>query len=248
MTSHTHDRIGRCEPALRAPIWRRLVVSTIKNILAVAACSGALIPLHAQDSRDLWKSTAAQLEASHRWIAADVAIVSDVAKGSEVKHVAASMQLRGWDQGKPVYALVKSDPVDSKQSLNKDFSFLDKFASLSDALSKGVPPKRIDGQFLDGIAATVFEIRLDETIQSGAVKLWVDPGSGAPRQMVITVHVPLAIDATITTYFVSGPHGQALPGSVDFAIEILLPFKKSQLHMRQTNSGWIERPVAAIPK
>lgn len=213
----------------------------MKKILAILILAGALAPLHAQDNDALWKSTLAQLDASRKWAAGEIETISDVGKDGALKHEVSSMRLRGWEKGKPAYALVRQEPPDEKKSA-ADLSFLDKFNALSEEATANTPT-RTDGQSLDGVPCTVFESRADQALQKATMKLWVDPASGAPRQMVVTVHAPLVMDATIITRYTTGAQGQPLAGVIDYAFEILMPFRHSKARIKQTNSGWVARPA-----
>jgi hypothetical protein len=139
----------------------------MKKILAILILAGALAPLHAQDNGALWKSTLAQLDASRKWAAGEIETISDVEKGGALKHEVSSMRLRGWEKGKPAYALVRQEPPDEKKS-----------------------------------AA-----------------------------------------ASPCTRYTTGAQGQPLAGMIDYAFEILMPFRHSKARIKQTNSGWVARPA-----
>jgi len=221
----------------------RAVVLIIKSLSVAVVFAGAIAPSHAQNTDALWDKVVVQLDAAHRWVAGDFDLSSDVDTGSEVKHISTTMRLSAWKEGQPLYEQVKAQPPDSGNGPRKDFKFLNALTSLADALKDGDAPHRINGQSLTGVPCVLFETHFDKALQTGAVKLWVDPQSGAPRQMVVTVHMPLMLDATITTRYVAGPEGSVMPANVEYALEVLVPFKKSKVHMEQITTSWVARPL-----
>lgn len=225
-----------------SPHWPTDMRRAMLTCLLAATLAVAAAPLRAQTTDPLWTSVVAQLEGARRWAPAEIELVNDAGSGSDAKHSVATMRLSGWKEGKPVYELVKIQPPDKKPP--KDFDFLNGLTSLADSLTSGATPRRTDGQPLDGGTYSVFEDRFDETLHSGSVRLWVDPVSGAPRQMVLVVHVPLMVDATITTRYSPGPQGYAMPAHIDYAIQIQIPFKKGRAHLQQTSTSWVARPSA----
>lgn len=213
----------------------------MKNLLAIAALCCAFTPLHAQDNGALWTNALAQLEASRKWEAGEVETVSDIEKGGQQQHVVASLRLRGWEKGKPMYELVRREPADKKasaQDLDDTLAILD----VSDMLARS-KPTRTDGQSLDGAACAVFETRLDEGLKKGAVKLWVDTGTGALRQMTVAARVPLMVDATVTVHYSAGPQGQPLPDTRDYVLEVLMPFRHATVRLKQSNRAWVAKPA-----
>jgi hypothetical protein len=214
----------------------------MKKILAILILCCVLAPARPQDPGALWKDTLTQLDVSRKWAAGEVEMISDTDKGGERTRVVSALRLRGWDKQKPVYELIRREPQDNTASV-QDFSALNQFSALSDTLHE-VTPRRSDGQVLDGVPCTVFETRTDTMLQKASVKLWVDPITGAPRQMVIAARIPLAMDVTITTHYITGAEGQPLPGVVDYAVERLVPFKNSKARIRQSNGAWVARPAS----
>lgn len=202
------------------------------------------VPEHRANAADLdplWLKVITQNNEIKKWAAKDIEQTIIATKdGDPSKTINIKKQLSGWEKNKANYVVLSvspppSDPAKSSKSL--DLSEM--FASVeAEIFSLKATVKRSDGQTLNGKAVVLFEVNNGDTL----VKIWVDGSSGALQKRVAEMKVPFMMEGHLTTNYLTEANGQNLPKDVETKLNIIIPFKKSKIEIKDSYTNWTAQP------
>lgn len=152
------------------------------------------------------------------------------------------LHLVRWEKGKPVYAVV--EPSDPKGELKNEDVGIDTLSEMTATMIKpDTPVKRSDGQPLHGKNWTLFHLSQSQLGMRFALKMWVDPETGAPHHSESAMRVPLMADMRLQTSYDNDPVLGTRERQSDIEVEKLTPFSGgARLRIVNTPSNWIARP------
>lgn len=211
--------------------------------LAVPAFLSAL-PASAEVVDPLWSKTLAHAALVKTWAPEDKELSVDTTKDARHESFKTRSHLKAWEKGKPVYDSVQVEPKPgSGNPAAKRKGEMPDVTAMTDALMRpNAPVRRTEGQPLHGKTWTLFEVAESDGPGEMAIKLWVDPQTGVAHQVESKVHGPMMFDAVMTTDYAPHPRAGSLPQRMDLQLKVLMPFKKSTVHVAGSMDNWIRRP------
>lgn len=211
--------------------------------LAIVALCFAL-PSSAQTVDPLWTKTLAHSAQVKKWAPEDTTMTVDaVAEGKHDKAKTKS-HLTGWEKGKPVYDTVQVEPrPQAGKPPAKANSEMTDANNLGDQLMRmNAAVRRSDGQLLHGKSWTTFDVAESKGPMDVAVRVWVDPATGIIYQTESKVRGTLMFDMLLTTLYAPHPQVGSLPDSVEFKMNVLVPFTDAKVNIVSSLANWVPRP------
>jgi hypothetical protein len=156
-----------------------------------------------------------------------------------IKTIKMKKQFSEWVKNQAQYEVVSVEPPpNNKEGSKKIPDMMEVFASMeSEIFSKDAQVKRSNDQLLDGKQSVLFE-----TEASGAkMKLWIDPITSQWLKREIDLSVMFTLEGQIKTMYQSTQNGFSLPSSAEVKMNILIPFKKAKIEMRDIYRNWFSR-------
>jgi hypothetical protein len=212
--------------------------------LAAIAMFCFALPLHAQAVDPLWTKALAHAALVKKWAPEDMAMHVDATGEGKHERVKSKSHLKGWENGKPVYDTVQTEPKEDSGKLNvKGSNDMGDASKMADGLMRpDAPVRRTDGQMLHGKSWTIFDVSESKGPVDVSVRMWVDPLTGIAHQVESKFHGTLMFDMQLTTNY--APHKQvgSLPERTDFKLKVLVPFVDANVKVATTMDNWIPRP------
>lgn len=211
--------------------------------LAIVAFSFAS-PSIAQAVDPLWTRTLAQSALVRKWAPEDTTMTVDAIADGKHDKAKTRSHLKGWEKGKPVYDTVQIEPKpEAGKPPVKANSEMTDANNLGDGLMRiNAPVRRSDGMVLHGKTWTTFDVAESKGPIDVAVRVWVDPATGIIHQTESRVRGTLMFDMALTTLYAPHRIVGSLPGNVEFALKVLVPFADAKVNIAGTMANWIARP------
>ncbi|MFZ6743828.1 hypothetical protein ACO0LC_11415 [Undibacterium sp. JH2W] len=222
------------------------------NKTQILFCFASFLSASAVAETDtLWSKTFLQYQAANLWVPKEIRTQLEAERKDQpgkTKYIKST--LSSWEKHDPVYTNVSTnnnwqvltEETKSVDGINNMLMSLDKMKS--SLLVQGSVPLRLENQNLDGRNLAVFELSDGGMGKKVSIKMWVAPDTACMVKMDTSIHITLYADVNFSTrYTEPNKDGLCLHSLMQGNIDMQIPFKKGNIHIKQSNSDWTPRPA-----